>query len=188
MRSLELHPLYVEIFVKTFNGVLWISVIGGLFLSLWFHRRFQQENPGKLPYRWGFYAGLNCLVIGLMFVLLQMQTSLVFLKAHLSYYVCAHVAFTLTGWLMIARNRWALIFGHFLPVPLFISAMIFKTDYIIDSFFGISLFRNFPDWTDFLFFPLTWILGGIYIAKRWKELGAERLQKKSEKIKRAQAE
>jgi hypothetical protein len=69
--------------------------------ALALNRGFQRRNPGKRPYRWGYYFGLMSVVGGL--VLGMMSESGV-----IAVIACGAI-YSLLAWFFARRHRWAWI-------------------------------------------------------------------------------
>jgi NADPH:quinone reductase-like Zn-dependent oxidoreductase len=78
-------------------GVSIVPIIAALFLN----RRFQRRNPGKRPYRWGYYFGILSFIggIGLGFMLESGVTAVI---------VCG-VIYAVLAWFFARRHHWAWI-------------------------------------------------------------------------------
>jgi NADPH:quinone reductase-like Zn-dependent oxidoreductase len=78
-------------------GVLIVPII----LAFVFNRRFQRRNPGKRPYRWGYYFAIQSIVAGLGLGFM--------LESGLYAVLACAVLYAVLAWCFARRQRWAWI-------------------------------------------------------------------------------
>jgi hypothetical protein len=76
-------------------------VIIPILLAFVFNRRFQRRNPGKRPYRWGYYFAIQSVVAGLGLGFM--------LEAGLNVILVCAIAYAVLAWCFARRQRWAWI-------------------------------------------------------------------------------
>jgi len=75
-------------------------VIGApLFVARALNRRFQQRNPGKRPYRWGYYFSIESMIGGIVLG--------VVLEAGITVAIVCGVIYAVLAWFFAQRHRWA---------------------------------------------------------------------------------
>jgi NADPH:quinone reductase-like Zn-dependent oxidoreductase len=98
-------------------GVMIVPIVAALVLN----RRFQRRNPGKRPYRWGYYFSILSFIAGIgLGVALESGVSAAI--------ICA-VAYAVLAWCSARRNRWAwvvLTIVSFNPLAWIINAVYFR--------------------------------------------------------------
>jgi NADPH:quinone reductase-like Zn-dependent oxidoreductase len=82
-------------------GLVLLALVAPIVAALALNRGFQRRNPGKRPYRWGYYFGLMSVVGGL--VLGMMSESGV-----IAVIACGAI-YSLLAWFFARRHRWAWI-------------------------------------------------------------------------------
>ncbi len=78
-------------------GVLIVPIL----LAFAFNRRFQRRNPGKRPYRWGYYFAIQSVVAGLGLGFM--------LESGLNVMLACAIAYAVLAWCFARRQRWAWI-------------------------------------------------------------------------------
>lgn len=76
-------------------------VVAPIVAALALNRRFQRRNPGKRPYRWGYYVAIQALLGGIGLGIILESGALVGI-------VCG-VVYAVLGWFFALRHRWAWI-------------------------------------------------------------------------------
>src|SRR2546423_15286749 len=94
--------------------VIGVPIIVAFALNL----RFQRRNPGKKPYKWGYYFSIACLIGGIGAAAdLGIDPEIGFVPA----IVCGAI-YTCLAWFFAHRHHWAwitlMLFG-FKPIPWF---------------------------------------------------------------------
>lgn len=114
-----------------FGGLMLLSLCVALPASLTMKRHWAADNPGKQPYGWGYYQGLN-FTFGLLLPMTantKDEVILMFIYGGL---------LTICGVGILKRKQWAWIAGTVLALN-----------------------------------PVVWVVNGIYMSNRWKEMGVE---------------
>ena len=82
-------------------AVIALVLIAPIVLALVFNRRFQQGNPGKRPYRWGYYFSMMTIVGGLILGLM--------LEAGSGAVIVCGLIYAVLAWFFAQRHHWAWI-------------------------------------------------------------------------------
>lgn len=104
-------------------------VIGApLFVALALNRRFQQRNPGKRPYRWGYYFSIESVVGGIVLGFV--------LEAGITVAIVCSVIYAVLAWFFAQRHHWAwitLTIFSFNPVAWVINFFYLRNRWAEDS-------------------------------------------------------
>jgi NADPH:quinone reductase-like Zn-dependent oxidoreductase len=116
--------LVVLEFVAVLLGVLIVPIVVAFALN----RRFKQRNPGKRPYRWGYYFSIMSFIHGLGLGL--------FLDAGVSAVIVCGVIYAVLAWFFAQRRHWAwiaLTILSFNPIAWIINAIYLWKRWAEDS-------------------------------------------------------
>ena len=105
-----------------------LSVVVPIALALVLNRRFQRHNPGKRPYRWGYYLALQALVAGVALGMIVESGTAVAIACGLVYAVLA--------WFFAQRRHWAwiaLTILSFNPVAWIVNLVYLRKRWAEDS-------------------------------------------------------
>jgi NADPH:quinone reductase-like Zn-dependent oxidoreductase len=115
--------------LATVAGVA-LFVLAPVVLALALNRRFQRRNPGKRPYRWGYYFGLQSFLAGLALGLA--------LESGAAVVACA-VVYGVLAWSFARRRRWAwvtLTLLTFNPVAWIVNLVYLRRRWAEDAVFA----------------------------------------------------
>jgi NADPH:quinone reductase-like Zn-dependent oxidoreductase len=105
-------------------GVLIVPVVAAVALN----RRFQRHNPGKRPYRWGYYFSIISFIVGIgLGIMLESGGTAVI--------VCGAI-YAVLAWFFAQRQHWAwitLTIFSFNPVALIINFIYLRKRWAEDS-------------------------------------------------------
>ncbi len=99
-------------------AVIAIVVVVPIVAALALNRRFRRRNPGKRPFRWGYYFSIQSFVAGIALG--------AFLDSGVSALVVCGVIYAVLAWFFARRHRWAwitLTVLSFNPVAWIINAL-----------------------------------------------------------------
>ena len=111
-------PLFV---ILTFIAVPLAALIGPIIIALALNRRFRRDNPGKRPYRWGYYFSVMSFVAVVGLALLLDFGIMVLIICGLIYAILA--------WFFAQRRPWAwiaLTILSFNPIAWIINAIYLR--------------------------------------------------------------
>ena len=84
---------------------LLIFIIGvPIAIAMVLNRRFQRRNPGKRPYRWGYYFSVSCVMGWLMYGL-----SVAMDHADITIPIICGAIYAVLAWFFALRHHWAWI-------------------------------------------------------------------------------
>jgi NADPH:quinone reductase-like Zn-dependent oxidoreductase len=85
------------VLLGTIVGVPGVPIVAALVLN----RRFKRRNPGKRPYRWGYYFGIQSLIAGIGLGMM--------LESGVVAVIACGAIYAVLAWLFVRRRRWAWI-------------------------------------------------------------------------------
>lgn len=105
-----------------------IVVVAPIVVALALNRRFRRRNPGKKPFRWGYYFSIQSFIAGIALGIL--------LESGASALIVCVVFYAVLAWFFAQRHRWAwivLTIFSFNPVAWIINAIYLWKRWAEDS-------------------------------------------------------
>jgi hypothetical protein len=105
-----------------------IVIVAPIVLALALNRRFRRRNPGKKPFRWGYYFSIQSFIAGIALGIL--------LESGASALIVCVVFYAVLAWFFAQRHRWAwivLTIFSFNPVAWIINAIYLWKRWAEDS-------------------------------------------------------
>ncbi|MEY2556764.1 MAG: hypothetical protein QOE34_189, partial [Verrucomicrobiota bacterium] len=102
-------------------GVPLSVLIAPIVVALVLNRRFKQNNPGKRPYRWGYYFSIMSFIMGLVLG--------AFLEAGATAAILCSLLYAVLAWFFAQRHHWAwiaLTILSFNPIAWIINAIYLR--------------------------------------------------------------
>ena len=116
--------LIALVLIAVILGVPGVPIVVALALN----RRFQRRNPGKRPYRWGYYFGVQAFIAGIGLGMV--------LESGVSVVIACGVTYAVLAWFFAQRHHWAwiaLTIFSFNPVAWIINGIYLRKRWTEDS-------------------------------------------------------